>query len=77
MKTPAISRKARSGFPADLACFAPPPSPQAGLSLQERLQIALDVVEGIRFLHNQGLLHRDIKLKNVLVSPTTRTTKTE
>ena len=42
--------------------------PQAGLSLQERLQVALDVVEGIRFLHGQGLLHRDIKLKNVLVS---------
>lgn len=40
---------------------------QAGLSLRERLQIALDVVEGIRFLHSQGLLHRDIKLKNVLV----------
>lgn len=40
---------------------------QAGLSLKERLQIALDVVEGIRFLHSQGLLHRDIKLKNVLV----------
>lgn len=41
---------------------------QAGLSLRERLLIALDVVEGIRFLHSQGLLHRDIKLKNVLVS---------
>lgn len=26
------------------------------------------MVEGIRFLHGQGLLHRDIKLKNVLVS---------
>lgn len=59
--------KDQSRFPADLAFFFPPP--QAGLSLQERLQIALDVVEGIRFLHNQGLLHRDIKLKNVLVSP--------
>ena len=34
-----------------------------------RLQIAIDVVEGIRFLHSQGLVHRDIKLKNVLVSP--------
>ena len=33
-----------------------------------RLQVAIDVVEGIRFLHSQGLVHRDIKLKNVLVS---------
>ncbi|XP_076857191.1 dual serine/threonine and tyrosine protein kinase [Brachyhypopomus gauderio] len=40
---------------------------KAGLALKERLQIALDVVEGIRFLHSQGLLHRDIKLKNVLL----------
>jgi len=32
-----------------------------------RLQVSLDVVDGIRFLHNQGLVHRDIKLKNVLV----------
>jgi len=33
-----------------------------------RLRVALDVVEGIRYLHAQGLVHRDIKLKNVLVS---------
>ncbi|ELK37226.1 Dual serine/threonine and tyrosine protein kinase [Myotis davidii] len=39
---------------------------KAGLTLKTRLQIALDVVEGIRFLHSQGLVHRDIKLKNVL-----------
>lgn len=45
-----------------LFCF-----PKAGLTLKTRLQIALDVVEGIRFLHSQGLVHRDIKLKNVLV----------
>lgn len=32
------------------------------------IQIALDVVQGIRFLHSQGLVHRDIKAKNVLVS---------
>jgi receptor-interacting serine/threonine-protein kinase 5 len=35
---------------------------------EPRLQIALDVVEGIRYLHGRGLVHRDIKLKNVLVS---------
>nr|XP_056701604.1 dual serine/threonine and tyrosine protein kinase [Euleptes europaea] len=40
---------------------------KAGLALETRLQIALDVVEGIRFLHSQGLVHRDIKLKNVLL----------
>lgn len=43
---------------------------QAGLELETRLQIALDVVEGIRYLHSQGLVHRDIKLKNVLVRKT-------
>ncbi|XP_055225392.1 dual serine/threonine and tyrosine protein kinase isoform X9 [Gorilla gorilla gorilla] len=41
---------------------------KAGLTLETRLQIALDVVEGVRFLHSQGLVHRDIKLKNVLGS---------
>lgn len=45
---------------------------KAGLSLRERLLIALDVVEGIRFLHGQGLLHRDIKLKNVLLDKKNR-----
>ncbi|XP_036611424.1 dual serine/threonine and tyrosine protein kinase [Trichosurus vulpecula] len=45
---------------------------KAGLILELRLQIALDVVEGIRFLHSQGLVHRDIKLKNVLLDKQNR-----
>ena len=40
---------------------------KSGLEWDARLQVALDVVEGIRFLHSQGLVHRDIKLKNVLM----------
>ncbi|XP_018429540.1 PREDICTED: dual serine/threonine and tyrosine protein kinase, partial [Nanorana parkeri] len=45
---------------------------KTGLCLEERLQIGLDVVEGIRFLHSQGLVHRDIKLKNVLLDKKNR-----
>ena len=41
---------------------------KSGMTYRARLQVAVDVVEGIRFLHSQGLVHRDIKLKNVLVS---------
>lgn len=41
---------------------------KSGMTYRARVQVAVDVVEGIRFLHSQGLVHRDIKLKNVLVS---------
>uniref|UniRef100_A0A8C4R7A6 Dual serine/threonine and tyrosine protein kinase n=1 Tax=Eptatretus burgeri TaxID=7764 RepID=A0A8C4R7A6_EPTBU len=45
---------------------------KTGMLLSARLQVALDVVEGLRFLHGQGLVHRDIKLKNVLLDKTNR-----
>ncbi|VDP50537.1 unnamed protein product [Soboliphyme baturini] len=39
-----------------------------GLKFHVRIRIAIDVIQGLRFLHSQGLIHRDVKLKNVLVS---------
>lgn len=49
----------------------------AGLSWLERIQIAIDVLEGIRYLHSQGLVHRDIKLKNVLLDTENRAKLTD
>jgi len=43
-----------------------------GLEWLARLQVAIDVIHGIRFLHAQGLVHRDIKLKNVLLDKRNR-----
>ncbi|XP_049783655.1 dual serine/threonine and tyrosine protein kinase-like [Schistocerca cancellata] len=50
---------------------------RSGLSWVTRLQIAIDVVEGIRYLHSQGLVHRDIKLKNVLLDNDNRAKLTD
>ncbi|XP_050411841.1 dual serine/threonine and tyrosine protein kinase [Patella vulgata] len=45
---------------------------QLGLDWSSRLQVTIDVVEGVRFLHGQGLVHRDVKLKNVLLDEKNR-----
>jgi serine/threonine protein kinase len=38
------------------------------LDLAWRLNICLDIAEGMRFLHSSGILHRDLKSANVLLS---------
>ncbi|XP_043285538.1 dual serine/threonine and tyrosine protein kinase-like isoform X2 [Venturia canescens] len=50
---------------------------RAGLDWIERIQIAIDVLEGIRYLHSLGLLHRDIKLKNILLDTENRAKLTD
>ena len=41
-------------------------------SLRTRLNIALDVAKALEFLHAQELIHRDVKVQNVLVSTSNR-----
>ncbi|OQV23926.1 Dual serine/threonine and tyrosine protein kinase [Hypsibius exemplaris] len=50
---------------------------KTGVPWGSRLQIAIDVIEGVRFLHSQGLVHRDIKLKNVLLDKSYRAKLTD
>ncbi|XP_050555469.1 dual serine/threonine and tyrosine protein kinase [Spodoptera frugiperda] len=45
---------------------------RAGLNFVARIRIARDIVEGIRYLHSLGLVHRDIKMKNVLLDGSDR-----
>ena len=37
-------------------------------SLRKRLEIALDVAKALQYLHAEDLIHRDVKVQNVLVS---------
>ena len=37
-------------------------------SLSKRLEIALDVAKALQYLHAEDMIHRDVKVQNVLVS---------
>ncbi|CAL8087308.1 unnamed protein product [Calicophoron daubneyi] len=48
-----------------------------GLPWPRRLNVARDVVEGMRYLHSLGLVHRDIKPRNVLLDHNDRAKLTD
>jgi serine/threonine protein kinase len=37
-------------------------------SLEDKLQVAVDIIHGIEFLHHQGVVHADLKSPNVLLT---------
>jgi serine/threonine-protein kinase len=38
------------------------------LSPQRKLELSLQICEGMRYLHSQNVMHRDLKPANVLIS---------
>jgi serine/threonine-protein kinase len=41
---------------------------RAGMPLQEALKHAIEIGEGLRCAHDHGIIHRDIKASNILIS---------
>jgi serine/threonine-protein kinase len=42
---------------------------RAPLSVDQRLQLIIDLCQGLGYAHRQGLIHRDIKPANLMVTP--------
>jgi PAS domain S-box-containing protein len=49
--------------------------PPKGFSNSEFIKIAIQIVRGLQAIHNANIIHRDIKLSNILIHPTTKTIK--
>lgn len=32
-------------------------------------QIILDIIEGLSYIHSQNIIHRDLKLQNIIIDP--------
>ncbi|KAF0698913.1 Aste57867_10477 [Aphanomyces stellatus] len=43
----------------------------------QKVQVALDIVDGLLYLHSMDIIHRDLKARNVLLHPTLRAKLTD
>ena len=50
-------------------------TPRGHLSLQEGVELAIDICRGLGHAHEKGVVHRDIKPANILVEKATNTAK--
>jgi tetratricopeptide (TPR) repeat protein len=47
-----------------------------GLPWKEALSIAVDICEGLRLIHEKGVVHRDLKSSNIMLCPDAKTVRT-
>lgn len=49
--------------------------PRSDISMRDRMQMAIDAAKGLLYLHDNNLIHRDVKSLNLLVDGDTLTVK--
>jgi serine/threonine protein kinase len=56
------------GGSLDNLLYATSTSPNQELTMKDKLHILLDISNGLAMIHSQGIVHKDLKPGNVLIS---------